>query len=752
MKKTVPLLLPIFLLASCGGALDSSQAASSSSSISSSSSSNASSESSSSSSSSSVSLTEEERIVEALKRIKESSNYTLEYSYQGQSYVSYYTKNYIYFSETNLGYINLESFDSSIGDTLVYNYYFDSEDKFTLAYPHEEKIVSCQSFNYLANLKAVPSTLEGEDGHYYSDNKNLINSLANTLGYYEDAENGTFTRVRLESTDIDSFSFALQTIDYDSFEYVDVVDASGTIFNIGETAIAACDEYIADFEIPEFPLSSEKIVKLNLIDDNDVISVDSQIYISSSTTGDKTLIDSFSYDRSSSRVHTVEGGNEEYFKNGNGKVLKEGINALNQVATMPIGEYYLFEEEYPLAYNLLLNDLNAFRSTNSQDNQYQYFGFNGEQIYKNFSYIDVNSQPESLFLTIEEDALELTATFPEMGVQNGATIDYFKIQIVSTLVSDRKIPTLMPLEDANFELQDKINHLNGNENFIANSYDTRTNEREKNTYLVDDLLIFEQKELTFSGTVSSYVTGYKKETDGVQRFLIDKNGVAKENGYLKADGLLSDFVGMHVSTNIFNKIDTTTYTLNPLVLKSVSDSLILGNEGNNLLIDTFEMTVDDQHITQISYDYDDGLFQQGSEIVEYRYENLEIPQEILTKIEQMTDFVEPTSWKDESLEIHEKLVSLFGEEVATTIPYLYNEETYCQFESTLLYDTITISSSSETVNDDEYYANYKDILTKQGYELDLTPDLPGAEIYTKDNIEIRLAKDLTGGIFISKLA
>lgn len=744
MKKIVSFVLLSLLLVSCKSAFSSDLITAPITSDSSNSSNN-------SSTNSSSLLNEEERIVAALKNIKNTSNYTISYQYQDQNYTSYYTNDYVYYSETNLGYINLESYDTSLGETIVYNYYFDSQNNFTLAYAHEDKIASCQSFNYIANLKAIPSTLKQDNDHYYSDNKNLINSLANTLGYYEDAENGTFTRVKLSSDKDNSFTFTLQTIDYDSFEYVDVVDASGTIFDIGQTSLSECDKYLKSFKLPTLSLSETKIANLNLIDENDILSIDSKAYIAY-TDGQRVLSDSLSYDRSLSRVKITDEDGEQYYQNQDGKVIKEGIDALNIVSTMPLGEYYIFDQEYPLSYETLLKELSAFRLVDEQKGQYQYFGFNGEEIYKNFSYIDVNSAPESIYLTATDNDLTLTATFPEMGMQSGNTIQYFKIQIVSTLVSDRKIPVLTPLEESNSELQPKIDALNGTHNFIANAYDTRTNEREKNTYLIDNLLIFEQKELTFSGTVSSYITGYKKESDGIQRFLIDKDGIAKKNGQIKSDVSLSDYVGMNVSPSIFNKTDDMTYELDPLVLKTVSDSLILGNESDNLVTDSLKMKVDGKHITQITYDYDDGLFQQGSEIVNYSYENLKIPQDILTKIDQMPDFIEPVSWKDESVEIYEKLVDLFGEAIADTIPYIYDEETYCQFESTYLYDMITISSSSETVDDDKFYTAYKELLVSQGYELDLTPDLPGAEIYTKGNVEIRLAKDLTGGIFISKLA
>lgn len=346
----------------------------------------------------------------------------------------------------------------------------------------------------------------------------------------------------------------------------------------------------------------------------------------------------------------------------------------------------------------------------------------------------------------------MTALFPELMVQeNGETV-HFKIKVVSTVVEDRKIPFLTPYPDANPELSDMISALNGGSDFIAHAYDTRTQEREKNTSLVDDLLLFETKNLTFSGTVSSYITGYKQEEDGVQRFLIDEKGVAKKNGPLKEGKFLTDFVGMDVSINIFQKENTSTYTLKPLVLKSCSSSFILGNEGNNLVPSSLKMMTEGGKITQISYDYDDGLFQQGSEIVEYQYDNLHIDSSIIEKVNSMPDFVEPKNWKDENEEIYNQLVDLFDEEIANSIPYLYDEETYGQFESTYLYNTLTISSDSESVDHDIFYREYKEKLLASGFVLDLEPDLPGAEIYTKDNIEIRLAKNLIGGLFITNLS
>lgn len=700
---------------------------------------------SSSSTSTQTALTEEERIVEALKEIKNTSNYTLSYLYNNASYKSYYTKHYLYFEETNLGYMELESYDKELGESLVYNFYFDSKDTFTLAYPNENIVTNCDSFNYLASLKAIPTSFKEDNGSYYSENKNLIKAFAYTLGYYEDADNGLFTRVRLSSDNTGEVFFALQIIDTSSFTYVDVPNASGTIENISSTIIEDCENYYSEnYTLSETYLSEEMLESLNLIDD-DVLSVDTKVYIC--TDNDESLSMSLSYDREKNRVHIFD-EEESFYSSIEDKLYQEGIDAQNNVSSIYLGDSYSFEKEYPFVTSILRNEKEAFRL---DDSNYCYYGFKGEEIYKSFSYVDINSIPEKLTLSFDEQ-ITMTALFPELMVQeNGETV-HFKIKVVSTVVEDRKIPFLTPYPDANPELSDMISALNGDSDFIAHAYDTRTQEREKNTSLVDDLLLFETKNLTFSGTVSSYTTGYKQEEDGVQRFLIDEKGVAKKNGPLKEGKFLTDFVGMDVSINIFQKENTSTYTLKPLVLKSCSSSFILGNEGNNLVPSSLKMMTEGGKIAQISYDYDDGLFQQGSEIVEYQYDNLHIDSSIIEKVNSMPDFVEPENWKDENEEIYNQLVDLFDEEIANSIPYLYDEETYGQFESIYLYNTLTISSDSESVDHDNFYREYKEKLLTSGFVLDLEPDLPGAEIYTKDNIEIRLAKNLIGGLFITNLS
>ena len=179
--------------------------------------------------------------------------------------------------------------------------------------------------------------------------------------------------------------------------------------------------------------------------------------------------------------------------------------------------------------------------------------------------------------------------------------------------------------------------------------------------------------------------------------------------------------------------------------------MILGTNSEEFLPSTFKLTVDPEKevVISASYSYSDGLFSSGSETLTFKYDDeVSLKDGLKEKLASIPEWVEPKSWKEENENIYKYLQKYFSAE-ADNVPYIYDEDIYDQW---LVSDSILeleIYSRSPTGNS-SFLDTYRKKLIEEGFETTTLTSLPGAIVYVKGNISIRVAGVLNGGIYLWK--
>ena len=181
--------------------------------------------------------------------------------------------------------------------------------------------------------------------------------------------------------------------------------------------------------------------------------------------------------------------------------------------------------------------------------------------------------------------------------------------------------------------------------------------------------------------------------------------------------------------------------------------MILGTQKKNFLPSTFAMSLSlGGDVASASYSYSDGLFSSGSETLSFAYdEDVALSGDLAACLESLAEFKEPTSWDDEGSSFMTYLRKYFGD-AASEIPYVYDPDLYKLWDISDSTVELEISSNSNTADASAFYERYKEALVKEGFVLQETPpaSLPGATVYVKGDISLRIAASLKGGIYFWK--
>lgn len=748
----------LFSCASVTSSVESSISSSSSSSLSSDSSGNSSLSSPSSGSSSSSSSVAEELDAQTtfrlLSRVAKASSYRFEYPYQGSIYDDYVSTDYYFNALGNTGYIPIESYDKALGERIVYLFYLDSKDEFRLAYPYESGgaiLNDVSSFNMLSSLKSVlqRQNFFAEGDEIYSTNEKIIYALAMQLGYQQDAMDKTFNRVRfyLDGNDL---AFCLQIYDTNSGTSVDIDDCNAVFRDVGSAVLPQAENFLATFPfLPQEVLPEDALGGFDL-EGGKTVSIVSTMDLIYADGEEVHVGDTLSSRREGEIYLEVESDGEKsqnvYFDD-EGFTAERGLNAANEVDRMRLGEYYLYDEMFPEPLTLLLEEREAFRF---YDGSYRYFGFEADTINENLSAMGAYGSVESLTIDLDENGefSALNVVYPEM-VDMATGRAYFVV-IHSELAPEQEFVDVVPAssldKEAEAALKKAFAVFDGSTPFTLLSHEERTEGNELNIYYDGEALVYEDKSLRLSGDVYSEYEGYYLEDGLLQRFIKPHGEEATRNGARTEEEISSRF-RFDLSPLLFRKEEDNWYSVKPYVLNTIKDHMILGRNGRDLVALSLRIHINEEGlIDQMVYDTDDGLLTTGTDIVEIKYGDVTLPNNLKEELSSLPSWVEPTTWEEDSPDVYEDFVSFYGQEAADTIPYLYHPETYRKWSSTYIF-TVDVNNSTQSECDDEWYASYKELLVESGYALDPEPDLPGAEIYRKGIVEMRLAKVLRGGIY-----
>lgn len=674
-----------------------------------------------------------------------------------------------------IGYIALNSYDSekTQSEKLLYQCSFTFTGKVNVTTPLLKKTLfdlvgtpytDFSEFNYLSGLPDASFSKASffdakEDGYLFSIDEDLVTALATMCGYGKEAANGSFYRAKISLNKHNAVSFVLQGFN-DAFKLVDTA-ASGSFAAIGTASCEPLEQYLKENpDLPSKSLSLAEISSLSFADDNDVVSLDNESHatLTDGSSGliakeeinrtkeayERFLIDPSTGDKTATLVENEEDGIPSYV----------GLNGDNEVVREKFEKYYSFDSTFPFIYSLLSSDLKAFREVES--GHYHYYGWLHSSLFSSVSSLNGSRGISALDLYVENGSFQkIVFSYPtQTGTNSSGSSFLYDLEIVSSLAEDRPLTPVKPYESKPFsdELAKAFKAFDGNRPFQVVAQDDRTSHFKYTTTYTGDVLLFRTDYFTGAGP-KSYTHGYKKvDESSYRRFIVDREGNLLPNGFATT-GQVKDEIGFHLSPNVFKKKADGTFVFDSYVLSGAKDGMILGTQKKNFLPSTFAMSLSlGGDVASASYSYSDGLFSSGSETLSFAYdEDVALSGDLAASLESLAEFKEPTSWDDEGSSFMTYLRKYFGD-AASEIPYVYDPDLYKLWDISDSTAELEISSNSNTADASAFYERYKEALVKEGFVLQETPpaSLPGATVYVKGDISLRIAASLKGGIYFWK--
>lgn len=777
-KSKICLVFLSLILSSCGTEMKSSL--DSNSSEISSSSEDISSEISSSETSSSSSSSKEEvlpleltaaNMIELLGKVSTSNNFTI---YQKNIFNKpineiYYTEKYIYYPSYSAGFLKLKSFDKEYTESeeLVYRFSIVKKELQLLSplmsgdvLTGQKPYTSLTSFNYMLDLDATSlkeNDFKLKDGYLFTTNKSVIKAIASMMGYAKETSEDYFYKAKLSFDKTNNIEFVLQAFN-SKYQIVDVDETHGFFKDVTSTHNEIVEEYLAnnyEMNLPSLTLS--EAAPLIFQNENDVISLDNESVVQI-VNGDGGIVakeeinrSMRQYEHTSIDVSTSRRLTSLVQNNDDGIPSYIGLNGNNELSEEKFSKYNTWEGTYPSCSDFISKEIKAFRKVS--ENTYRYYGYNHSSFFKSLCNFNGTSGIKYIDIKLSNDQIdEVVFTYQRFSdeYEDGTTF-YYDVTITSKVVADRKITNPEPYkskEDVKI-LETAFNKFDGTHKFQVSAQDDRTSSNKFITTYDLDTLTKEKDYYTGSGE-QSLIYGWTKTTDNhYQRFILNGDNL-KSNGDEKT-GDVSSLIGFSLSPNLFTKTGENEYMFDSYVLKSVKDGMILGTNSEDFLPSTFKLTVDPDKevVVSATYSYSDGLFSSGSETLTFKYDDeVSLKDGLKEKLSSIPAWTEPKSWKEENENIYKYLQKYFSTE-ADNVPYIYDEDIYDQW---LVSDSILeleIYSRSPTGNS-SFLDEYRKKLIEEGFETTTLASLPGAIVYVKGNISIRVAGVLNGGIYLWK--
>jgi|GEM_PF-2970394 len=714
-----------------------------------------------------------ENVLNTITNAVSSRNYSI---YQKQlahaaSY-TYINDRYYYASDTNAGYVALESFDSSYTNSNELIYSVTYENKAIVLgsplldgnlYVAGDPYTNLDSFNPMLALKgktisASAFTIDKATQTLVTTNQDLLTAFATLTGHAADAAKGHYYRVRFTKISEKHLYFVLQTFD-DSYQVVDAEDTSAILQNIGQSSFVPLENYLKDhYHLPSNTLSEDAISPLVFQSDDDVISLDnhSEMWLNGAKEEGGVLaaekvnrsrnryeLTTMDLDADTTRVSLAENHTDR-------APTYIGLNANNEVIEENFTSYSTWDSRFPPIEGILVPERKAFRQIG--DNQYRYYGWNKSSFFASLSQLNGRNSIQNVDIFTKDGKVnEIVFTYPTMkDVDKDGKSFTYDVTIYADVVADRPIMDVKPYATRPFHnvLEKAFARFDGSAPFQVTAQDDRTAAIQYTTYYDGNHLLYKNAYYTGAGN-TSYTRGYTKTGDNAyRRFLIDRKGNLKANG-AEVNASLRSLLTFSLSPDLFRKVKDGVYEFDSYVLPSVRDGMILGTESNLFVPSSFRLTVDETkgYVTSATYSYTDNLFHSGSETLTFLYgDDVKLSSMTSLDIDALPEWKEPTSWGDEGTTFTNYLTRYFGDEAAN-VPYVYDPDIYGLWDAMDSTLELEFYSNTYTADADSFYAAYAAALKAASFEETTLSGMPGATIYVKGKISIRMAKVLRGGIY-----
>ena len=659
-------------------------------------------------------------IYSLVKEAANSNNFTIAESVLSEgilpvTYYTYYTDNYVHYSYANAGYVKLTDYTGE--STLMYNYSNASNPVIenALSYNLDSQDPEATPIRDVTTLNPLVDgvkELTAEDiklnyNYYYCQDSTLVEAFAYFLGASTLASKIYAVKLTMNEAKTElAFSFVPNFSSGASDSDIETIDGlSGVLSAVKATSVASLDSFVATYALPEnyigeeliatIPTSGELHTKVTYSYEGNVSDViEQEDYVTYTPTARQIT----------RNVKGVEAASYSYYTKDEetGHVIDNYIDYSNTVSSKDLGGD--FDEDMPAPSSLFEDG--AFRAVSGD--VYTYYGYQGRAFINDLVDFDCGSIL-SIEVTVEEGEIaSLKAITPTRYDSYGQRMHY---EVEVTFNGDGTIAPLVPDTGSNTVLKAALNNFQDKYNYGlwytftatiatetgANNYKTTLSLFKKDSLSsYNDVLLFDRESVdTSEGSSGDPIHirygYYIKDQKGkeVIPFKINDNGEAIASEATMTGVNLGDILGFDIDSSLFKEVSADTdkgewqYRLIKEA-KDVSSHIIGGSHASYLIPSSLTMDVMNLQTTtssgyslkfldKIEYEFNAEDFYKGKESVTFsNWDATVAPTDI--DFSTLKDWVEPETWKDGAPEVYDRIVSCFGEDTASKLPFLYQKD------------------------------------------------------------------------------
>lgn len=589
--------------------------------------------------------------------------------------------------------------------------------------------------------------LEKNSEGYYTSNQTLIYALAASLGYENYAEQGDFPCAKLFLDDENRLSFILQT----TSDYISLDDyAQGTFIEFDTAKDDTMENFIQNHTFTN-PITSTILEPFT----QETLSLTSNIYSYYEGDIEKDELGYSTLDVANDRLNVViedygDASVAQLFlmpdqDNQAARVFLNGKNELGYEKTSKSWNEIVFPNQ------IITTD--GFYKIN--DTTYRYFGNYAKEIFDCTAYVILNSI-ESFDLKVKDNkVISALFTFETIPNSMGNLIHY---EVESLVVNYRNPQPPTPLEDLSETpaIKQSFDLLNGGTSYTVKMYDIK--QPSLFTLLqVTDNAILRKEYSPKPGTTEEYdirTTGFAKNKENkILPIVVSNDNIVRVTGDPIDNKTIQDLIGFDVSASLFKKNTRDNFYSLRCNVYDLYQHMFGGKNLKNYTYNSLVMLHDEEgKITTIKYNYsiNNGLVNGSEQIDISNYGKTIIDEDISSQFANLSSFALPTTWEAET-QVWEVMVEKFGEELASLVPYLYDETLAMKWQAVSTSKIFYISMEEYGLNEDptNYMERFKELLkSTPGFVEDI--DANGNTIYVYGTLlEIRVESSPCRGIFIS---
>lgn len=455
---------------------------------------------------------------------------------------------------------------------------------------------------------------------------------------------------------------------------------------------------------------------------------------------------------------------ELYVADENGIAITQYIDYENKLVEESVGQSLGLGMDIQFALLVASQDLDTMGFRSTSENTYKYWGADALTIASALSGLTFNMTLDSLTLeTVNNKAskLTLTSTVSEYADMEGGTIEGYTEIVIELNDHAKAKPEIKPYETTSEtqEIKTILDNFESARNYVIEAL-TNNEESYVKYYVTEDAIIND----SIDAFGDRNINGYVNKNNGYSDFMYVNNTPTPVAPLTQ--GSISDLLKIDVAPELFELNEDKTELKIRNYVKGAADHIILGPDtGLEIVENTFTYKLNDGTISGIKYTGSIAAFGiigeaefkityansvedlGGSELVN-----------ILNDLKGMSsDWSEPINFTAIP-SVYELLVKMYGEEVASEIPYLYNKDFYLGMGISTITNTLPDGSEGDIysitllkfdgnlVDTDNYFGRYKELLLEKGYEYDEESDS-----YIKGIVSITVGSNYGEGITFRKV-